>query len=90
MNTDFLPALDAALAPLIDPVRAPAMRAYMRDQFDYFGIGSPQRRTATKPLLKTLAGAGADNLIADAWRLWALPQRDQRRGYSAAIEVLQD
>lgn len=76
MNTDFLPALDAALAPLIDPGRAPAMRAYMRDQFDYFGIGSPQRRTATKPLLKTLAGAGADNLIADAWRLWALPQRE--------------
>jgi 3-methyladenine DNA glycosylase AlkD len=76
MSPDFLPALDAALAPVIDPGRAPGMRAYMRDQFEYFGIGTPQRRAATKPLLKALAGIGADNLIAHAWQLWELPQRE--------------
>jgi 3-methyladenine DNA glycosylase AlkD len=76
MSSDFLPQLDSALAPYIDPSRAPAMRAYMRDQFDYLGIGTPQRRTAAKPLLKALAGSGADVLLAQAWQLWALPQRE--------------
>ncbi|MFS2002344.1 DNA alkylation repair protein [Duganella sp. CT11-25] len=76
MNPQFRHQLDAALTPAIDPDRAPAMRAYMRDQFDYLGIGTPQRRLAAKPLLKALAGSGADNLLAHAWALWDLPQRE--------------
>lgn len=76
MNPQFLLQLNAALAPVIDPERAPAMRAYMRDQFDYLGIGTPQRRMAAKPLLKTLAGSGADQLLSHAWKLWELPERE--------------
>jgi 3-methyladenine DNA glycosylase AlkD len=76
MNPDFLLKLDAALAAVIDPTRAPAMRAYMRDQFDYLGVGTPQRRLAAKPLLKTLKDSGADTLLAHAWTLWELPQRE--------------
>lgn len=76
MKPSFRSDLDAILATITDPQRAPAMRAYMRDQFDYFGIGTPQRRTATKPLLKTLADTGAEALLAHAWALWALPQRE--------------
>jgi 3-methyladenine DNA glycosylase AlkD len=76
MSPQFRRQLDAALAPVIDPDRAPAMRAYMRDQFDYLGIGTPQRRLASKPLLKTLAGSGADQLLAQAWILWELPHRE--------------
>jgi 3-methyladenine DNA glycosylase AlkD len=76
MNLEFLLQLDAALVTIIDPGRAPAMRAYMRDQFDYLGIGTPRRRLATKPLLKAMAGGGADKLLAQAWTLWELPQRE--------------
>jgi hypothetical protein len=46
MRPDFCLQLDAALAPLSDRSRASAMRAYMRDQFAYLGIGTPQRRFA--------------------------------------------
>jgi 3-methyladenine DNA glycosylase AlkD len=52
------------------------MRACMRDQFTYFGIPTPQRRLAARPLLKRLAGDGADKLLAQAWMLWELPQRE--------------
>ncbi len=76
MKPSFRAELDSILTSIADPQRAPAMRAYMRDQFYYFGIGTPQRRTAVKPLLKTLAGAGADTLLAYAWALWKLPQRE--------------
>ena len=76
MKPDFHIQLDTALAPVIDPSRAPAMRAYMRDQFVYLGIGTPQRRLAAKPLLKALKGNGADSLLAHAWALWALPERE--------------
>jgi 3-methyladenine DNA glycosylase AlkD len=76
MNPTFRLELDAALASVIEPDRAAAMRSYMRDQFPYFGIPTPQRRLAAKPLLKTLAGSGANNLLAQAWMLWELPQRE--------------
>ena len=76
MKPIFLPELDAALAPVADTARAPAMRAYMRDQFDYLGIGTPQRRLAARPLLKTLAGSGSANLLAHAWGMWELPHRE--------------
>ena len=76
MNPSLRLELDAALAPVIEPARAPAMRAYMRDQFTYFGIPTPQRRLATRPLLKSLAGSDADKLLAQAGILWELPQRE--------------
>lgn len=76
MNPEFQSALDAALTCAITPGRAPAMRAYMRDQFDFLGIGTPKRRLAAKPLLKQLKGTGADNLLRYARELWELPQRE--------------
>jgi 3-methyladenine DNA glycosylase AlkD len=76
MTPTFQLSLDTALASFIDAQRAPTMRAYMRDQFDYLGIGTPQRRLAVKALLKTLKGHGADQLIAHANYLWELPQRE--------------
>lgn len=52
------------------------MRAYMRDQFDVLGVGTPQRRAAGKPLLSGLKGAGASALLAHAGALWLQPQRE--------------
>jgi 3-methyladenine DNA glycosylase AlkD len=44
--------LQATFAANADPERAPAMRAYMRDQFPFLGIPTPQRRA----LSRTVAG----------------------------------
>jgi 3-methyladenine DNA glycosylase AlkD len=76
MTAEFLSGVEAALTSAADHVRAPAMRAYMRDQFDFLGVGTPQRRTAAKPLLRALKGAGANQLLAHAGALWRLPQRE--------------
>ncbi|UGQ48527.1 DNA alkylation repair protein [Massilia endophytica] len=73
---DLLPSLDAALLPLADESRAAAMRAYMRDHFEFLGIPTPARRAAARPLLKAMKGAGAAALLEAAGELWARPQRE--------------
>lgn len=76
MQADFLGNIAAALAAAADRPRAPAMRAYMRDQFEFLGVATPQRRTAAKTPLRALKGAGADALLTHACALWQLPQRE--------------
>jgi 3-methyladenine DNA glycosylase AlkD len=66
----------AALLPLADARRAVAMRAYLRNQFEFLGIPSPKRRVVVAPLLGSLRGAGPDELIAYAKELWRQPQRE--------------
>jgi hypothetical protein len=48
-------AIIEALRSVADPSRSAAMRAYMRDQFEFLGIGTPRRRAATKGHLELLA-----------------------------------
>lgn len=75
----------AALIPLADAARAPAMRAYMRDQFPFLGIATPVRRAALNPLLKSLKGSTAAELTGIANELWQL---DEREYQYAAIDIL--
>ncbi|HEX2997574.1 MAG TPA: DNA alkylation repair protein, partial [Anaerolineales bacterium] len=59
-----------------DPIQAGPMKKYMRDQFEYLGIKSPQFKVLMKdfnaankiPPIKDL-----DIILRD---LWALPQRE--------------
>jgi len=74
--TALLSELDTLLRPVIQTGRAPAMRAYMRDQFEFLGIATQDRRTAAKPLLKRYKGASAETLLAMVQSLWELPQRE--------------
>ncbi len=53
---EFLAQAQSVLAPLADPVRAVAMAAYMKHHFAFFGIASPARRAACKPLLRAASG----------------------------------
>ncbi|SHM64682.1 3-methyladenine DNA glycosylase AlkD [Duganella sacchari] len=76
MKPDFLTNVAIALASEADPARAPAMRAYMRDQFDFIGVGTPQRRASCRSLLKALKGSGTPALLEHARALWELPQRE--------------
>lgn len=75
----------AALTPLADAARAPAMRAYMRDQFDFLGIATPERRAAIKPIARELRHATPAELIALAQELWAQPEREYQY---AALDIL--
>lgn len=75
----------SALAPLADPARAPAMRAYMRDQFPFLGIQTPARRDAVKPVVRAFDGASAVELISVAAELWQLPEREYQY---AALDLI--
>lgn len=67
-------AVSACLLPLADAGRAPQMRAYMRNKFDFLGISTPVRRAAVAALLKPKLTAPA--LLGCANALWQQPQRE--------------
>lgn len=70
-------AIEAALRPLADPVKALEMRAYLKDQFGFLGLAAPVRRLAVKALGLTRMHH-ADELLDTARLLWALPEREFR------------
>lgn len=85
MTADFHQQLQAALKEAAQPERAAGMRAYMRDQFNYLGVGTPERRSVLKPLLRELKGSGAVSLLKIANELWELPEREYQY---VAMDVL--
>jgi len=72
----FLREVRAALRPLKDAERAAAMRAYMRDRFEYLGVGTPERRAAVAALMRGFKPATAKELRENATRLWSLRERE--------------
>ncbi|QEL57270.1 DNA alkylation repair protein [Chromobacterium paludis] len=75
MNTS-LSSLRAALNSVANPSRAPAMRAYMREQFDFLGVPAPARRKAAGPWIKSHDAAGPDGWLELAEALWRQPERE--------------
>lgn len=80
----FADEVAGVLAPLADPARAAAMRAYMLDQFEFLGLPAPVRRAAAKalvarPWVSPLA------LLEAAGQLWQRPEREYRY---TAIDLL--
>ena len=49
----LLPRLVESFAAHRDPGRVPAMAKYMRDQFPFLGIPTPERRASTRAVLRT-------------------------------------
>ncbi|WP_144139004.1 DNA alkylation repair protein [Paraburkholderia sp. BCC1884] len=72
----FSKEIEAALAPHADAGRAPAMRAYMRDQFEFIGVATPLRRQVVLPVFKRLQVENAEHLLACAHVLWKMPARE--------------
>jgi 3-methyladenine DNA glycosylase AlkD len=68
----FAQQVRAALAPLANPTKAAGMGAYMKDKFAFLGIPTPQRRQATRMLMRDFGG---DPLPA-AKALWLEPERE--------------
>jgi len=80
-----LVALAAALEARADPERAPGMASYMKDQFAFLGIASPERRAAQKEALGDWRAPSADDLAAFARGCW---DRDEREYQYAACDSL--
>lgn len=68
---------------------AQQQKAYMRNQFEYFGFSAPQRRIMTKPFLGKAflpEKAALEKLIPE---LWAKPERDfQQFGQDLAFKYV--
>jgi 3-methyladenine DNA glycosylase AlkD len=65
-----------ALEPLENLERAAAMRAYMRNQFDYLGVATPEHRAAVAPLIKGFSPADREELRMAAEGLWQMRERE--------------
>lgn len=69
---EWVAAAQAALRPLANAERAGPMRAYMKNQFLFLGIPTPERRRAVAPLVRNFGG----DALAVAQALWRLPERE--------------
>jgi len=68
-----------------DPERAVAMAAYMRDQFEFFGVPAPAVRAVERAAFAGLARPSADDLRAVALAGW---DRDEREFQYAVCDYL--
>lgn len=76
-SRQFANELRQQLAAHANPARALPMAAYMKQRFVFFGIATPDRREAVKPLIAQLGrGPDADWLLAVAETLWGHDERE--------------
>lgn len=59
-----------------NPELAVPMKAYMKNQFEFFGIKSPQRAELSRPLYAECKKLNRDESLTLAGELWNLPQRE--------------
>jgi 3-methyladenine DNA glycosylase AlkD len=80
MADRYVPTLMGKLEVLFeerrDPGRAPAMAAYMRDQFPYYGLPVPVQRAAAREAAAGLGQPTEADLVHLATACWARPQRE--------------
>ena len=82
---ELVAAVVASYRGAADVERAAAQRAYMRDQFPYLGIATPERRQLSRAAIKSVQGTGTgtvrpttEDCAALALRCWELPEREFR------------
>lgn len=72
----FLIPLVSLFEQNANPAQAAPMKKYMRDQFEYLGIKSPQFKILMKEHIAAHGLPSADELDAIARELWELPYRE--------------
>jgi len=72
----FHRAIRSALKPLKNAERAAGARAYMRNQFVYLGVSTPDHRAAVAPIIKSFLPSGPEELRSAAEGLWAMSERE--------------
>ena len=73
---DYLQPLIALFEHHADPETAGPMANYMRDQFSFLGIKSPQRKALFKEFLAQYGLPQPQDLAPIVLDLWQLPQRE--------------
>lgn len=69
-------ALKSLFEKNADPVKAGPMKKYMRDQFEYLGIKSPQGAVLLRDHIKEHGLPPLEKLDVILRELWSLPQRE--------------
>lgn len=82
----YITLLTNAYTAAANPVNAAAMKRYMRDQFDYFGIKTPDRRQINKALKTQYGLPKVAEMPALIKALWEKPEREYQY---AAIDLMQ-
>lgn len=59
-----------------DPNKATAMEAYMRNQFPFLGMKTPDRNQLMKEFVSNHGVIGGDELLQAVLKLWELPERE--------------
>ncbi len=73
------------LVPLGNPEQAEKMEKYMRNQFPFLGIKTPERRKATQTLIKSEGFPDLQSLKELVYNLWELPEREYQ---NVALDLL--
>jgi 3-methyladenine DNA glycosylase AlkD len=81
----YVDALKSFYQPHADPVAAEPMKAYMRHQFPYLGIKTPQQRQLLKQFITEHGLPPLDDLALTILGLWSLPEREYQY---AALSLL--
>jgi 3-methyladenine DNA glycosylase AlkD len=72
----YVNALKALYQSHADPVAAAPMKAYMRNQFEYLGIKTPEQRQLLKGFISEQGLPHLDDLAPILLDLWGLPERE--------------
>lgn len=86
VDAPLVAAIRAALAAAADPVKAPAMQAYMKSAMPFRGVPRPMQRAAVRPLLATHPPESSEALWATARDLFGHAEYREER--YAAIDYL--
>ena len=79
MNRDLSSDIDQLRDDLVEvsqPEKAAPMAAYMKDNFEFLGVTSPNRSIAQRPWVKEWVAAGPEVAVSAARLLWAEPERE--------------
>jgi 3-methyladenine DNA glycosylase AlkD len=82
----YIKPLTKAFKAAADPGNAVFQKAYMREQFEFFGLKTESRREITKNYFRSNKIEHYDTLVQVVKELWALPQREYQY---AAQELLE-
>jgi 3-methyladenine DNA glycosylase AlkD len=72
----YVASIKTLLEQHADPAQAGPMKKYMRDQFEYLGIKTPQNTALQKEFFKEQGFPELSDLDTVLRELWSLPQRE--------------
>ncbi|MFF2093452.1 DNA alkylation repair protein [Paenibacillus sp. NPDC058174] len=74
--SEYIEALEQWLRKHANPEQAVPMQAYMRNQFPFLGLKSPERVELVKSFWKEHGVPKGEELLTAAVELWSLPERE--------------